>query len=334
MKAVILRAFGSADNFEDADLPLPELRPGDVRIKVSAASFNPIDYQIRKGGPEGRSANAMILGRDLSGVIETVHESVTGFNVGDEVFTYVCKLANSGTYAEYVSVPAELVAKKPASLTHAEAAAVPVAGITARMALDKLRPTRERSIFIAGGAGGVGSFAIMLARELGAGRLFTTAGSEASRGYLIERCGLQPNQIVDYRQSGFVEEAMRRNGGAFDAVLDLVGGRMLAACCELVALNGDLASVTDAPSQESFEFLFSNNASFHPIGANAYSLSPDRRMWTAYRGMLDRLARGFDEGTLSVPQVKVVGTLSAETVRRGHALLETGGVQGKVVMAW
>src|SRR4051812_30547004 len=116
MKAVVLRAFGSADNFQDAELPLPDLRPGDVRIRIAAASFNPVDYQIRKGGPEMRSSNSMILGRDLSGVVESVHEGITDFAVGDEVFSYVCRLASSGTYAEYVSVPVELVAKKPAAL--------------------------------------------------------------------------------------------------------------------------------------------------------------------------------------------------------------------------
>jgi NADPH:quinone reductase-like Zn-dependent oxidoreductase len=267
-------------------------------------------------------------------VIEAIHEGITDFAVGDEVFSYVCKLASSGTYAEYVSVPVELVATKPASLSHAEAAAVPVAGITAAMALEKLQLNNESSLFIAGGAGGVGTFAIMLARRLGVSRLFTTAGSKASREYLIEKCGMPENRIVDYRQTGFVEEALRRNGGGFHAVLDLVGGGMLASCCQLLAMNGNLASATEAPSPESFEFLFEKNASFHPIGANAYSLSDDRRTWTAYRTMLDRLALAFDEKTLAAPQVNVVGTLSAETVRRGHALLEAGGVQGKVVMAW
>ena len=129
-------------------------------------------------------------------------KAVTDFPVGDEVFSYVCKLASSGTYAEYVSVPVELVAKKPASLSHAEAAAVPVAGITAAMALDKLRLNPESSLFIAGGAGGVGTFAIMLARQLGMDQLFTTAGSNASRDYLVEKCGMRENQVLDYRQAG------------------------------------------------------------------------------------------------------------------------------------
>jgi len=334
VKAVVLGAFGGPENFHDAELPLPALRDGDVRIKVAAASFNPVDCQIRRGGAESRSASSMILGRDLSGVIEATSGGVGEFKVGDEVFSYVCKLASSGTYAEYVSVPVELVARKPASLSHAEAAAVPVAGITATMALEKLRLDNDTSIFIAGGAGGVGTFATMLGRLRGARRLYATAGSQASRDYLIGKCGLREDQVIDYRQAGFGEEAVRRNGGGFHAVLDLVGGVMLARCCELLGTNGHLASVTEAPNADSFELLFARNASFHPIGANAYSLSGDRGAWSAYRTMLDQLARGFDDGTLAPPQVDVVGPLSADSVRRGHALLEAGGVQGKVVMAW
>ena len=151
-------------------------------------------------------------------------------------------------------MPAELVARKPASLTHEQAAAVPVAGITASLALDKARVGKTTSVFIAGGAGGVGTFAILLARQLGVRSLVTTAGNSRSRAYLIEHCGLSDGQIVDYRDGGFMERAMKRNGGEFDVALDLVGGRMLSACCSLLAVDGDLASTAEAPGRE-FEAL-------------------------------------------------------------------------------
>src|SRR5258706_1376719 len=266
MKAIVLRAPGSADNFAAADLPLPPLRPGDVRIRLRAASFNPVDYQIRKGGPEGRLVSSNILGRDLSGTVDSVHADLRDFRAGDEVFSYVCHLASSGTYAQYVSVPAELVAKKPACLSHEQAASVPVAGITATMALAKVGAERASSLFIAGGAGGVGTFAIMLARQLDIANLVTTAGNPRSRAYLMERCGLGNGQIIDYKASDFVAQAMKRNGGPFSAVVDLVGGRMLGACTQLVAIDGNLASITEAPNQDDFETLFQRNASFHPIG--------------------------------------------------------------------
>jgi NADPH:quinone reductase-like Zn-dependent oxidoreductase len=332
MKAVILRAPGSADNFEAADLPMPDLRKGDVRIKVKAISFNPVDYQIRKGLPEGRFVTSNILGRDLSGVVDAVSVGLGGFRVGDDVFSYVCNLASSGTYAEYVSVPAELVAKKPASLTHEQAAAVPVAGLTAKIALNKARTDASNSVFIAGGAGGVGTFAIMLLGQLGVRQLVTTAGNPRSRAYLIEKCGLKDDQILDYKSSDFIARALKRNSGPFDIALDLVGGRMLSACIEVLGVDGNLASITEAPSQDDFETLFQKNASFHSVGANVYSLTDDRNSWRKYREMLDGLSRLFDSGALSPPPITILGLLSAEVVKKAHGLLESGAVQGKLVM--
>jgi NADPH:quinone reductase len=332
MKAIVLTSFGSADNFAMADLPIPDVRKGDVRIKVKAVSFNPVDHQIRKGQPESSSARSMILGRDLSGTVDAVSEDVTDFSVGDEVFGYVCNLASSGTYAEYVCVPAELVARVPACLTHEQAAAVPVAGITASLALRKAGVGTTKSMFVAGGAGGVGTFAILLARQLGAANLVTTAGNAKSRAYLIEQCGLSDDQIVDYKEAGFIERALRRNGGEFDIALDFVGGTMLSACCALLGVDGNLASATEAPSREDFEILFQKNASFHSVGAHAYSLTEDRTTWRTYREILEQLSQHFVTGALSLPPIRVLGRLSPEVVKQAHTLLESNAVQGKLVM--
>ncbi|MEQ1517129.1 MAG: NADP-dependent oxidoreductase [Usitatibacteraceae bacterium] len=332
MKAIVLSAFGSADNLHDAELPNPALRPGDVRIKVSAIAFNPVDFQVRMGRRESKNANSMILGRDLAGTVDDVYPGVAGFNVGDEVFCNVNKLATSGTYAEYVCVPAELVAKKPTSLSHEQAAAVPVAATTALLALRKAQVGPGKSVFIGGGAGGVGTFALGLARQLGARTLFTTAGSAKSRAYLVEQCGLHDEQIIDYRSPDFEALAMQRNGGGFDSVVDLVGGGMLSSCSALVGVEGNLASVTEAPTQADFDILFDKNASFHPVGANAYSLMPDRRSWLKYRDMLDHLSQLFDSGALAPAPITNLGTFSAAVVKRAHALMENNTVQGKLVM--
>ena len=334
MKAIVLTSFGGAGNFALADLPIPDVRQGEVRIKVRAVSFNPVDYQIRKGQPEGSLARSMILGRDLSGSVDATSENVTDFSVGDEVYGYVCNLASSGTYAEYVSVPAELVARKPASLTHEQAAAVPVAGITASIALSKLGVGKTRSMFVAGGAGGVGTFATLLARRLGVANFVTTAGNAKSRAYLIEQCGLGEDQIVDYKEVGFIERAIRRNGGAFDVALDLVGGTMLSTCCALLGVDGNLASVTEAPSREDFEILFQKNASFHSVGAHAYSLTEDRATWRKYREILEQLSRHFVTGALPPPPTRILGKLSPEVVEQAHALMESNAVQGKLVMTF
>jgi NADPH:quinone reductase-like Zn-dependent oxidoreductase len=333
MQAIVLSAYGSAANFRMAELAMPVLRQGDVRIKVRSVSFNPIDFQIRRGSPGSAPVTSPVLGRDLSGVVDAVHETVVGFQPGDDVYSCVCKLASSGTYAEYVCVPEELVARKPTRLTHEQAAAVPVAGITASLAFERGSVDEATSLFVAGGAGGVGSFAVMLARQLGLRRLITTAGNAASRAYLIEKCGLRDDQIVNYKDDDFMTRAIAMNGGPFDCVLDLVGGSMLSAGCAALAVEGHVVSVTEAPSQESFELLFERNASFHAVGAHAYSLMDDRTRWRKYQQLLDWLAKSFDSGTLQPPHFVNVGELSVEAVRRAHDLLERGMVQGKLVMS-
>jgi NADPH:quinone reductase-like Zn-dependent oxidoreductase len=139
-------------------------------------------------------------------------------------------------------------------------------------------------------------------------------------------------QIVDYKDADFIAQAMQRNGSGFDVALDLVGGNMLSACCTLLAVDGNLASITEAPSQDNFEILFQKNASFHSVGANAYSLMNDRVAWRKYREMLDDLSRHFDSGALAPPPITVLGGLSSEVVKHAHGLLESNAVQGKLVM--
>ena len=105
VKAVVLRDFGGTQNFDEVALPRPTLRHGDVLIRIKAASFNPVDHQVRVGDSESQLVQPMILGRDLSGTVEAVHNSVSDLKLGDDVFSYVCTRANSGTYTEVVSVP-------------------------------------------------------------------------------------------------------------------------------------------------------------------------------------------------------------------------------------
>jgi NADPH:quinone reductase len=332
MKAVVLKQHGGIENFVDDDVAMPATKKGQVRIKIKAVSFNPVDYQIRKGMPEGRLVKSNILGRDLSGIVDEVHGDVTDFKKGDEVFCYVCNISSSGTYTEYVCVPSELVAMKPALLSHEQAAAIPVAGITAWLALAKSTFGRSKSIFIAGGAGGVGTFAIMFSKLAGIKHIVTTAGNERSVNYLIQNLQLKKEQIINYHDDDFEKKAIEKNRGNFDIALDLVGGRMLSSCCELLAIDGNLASVTDPPDKDAFELLFQKNASFHSIGANAYSLSSDPACWRRYQDVLTSIARRFDKNEIGKPPITIVGSLSAETVQKGHQLLEHTSVQGKLVM--
>ena len=332
MKAIILKEYGSSENFEMTELPVPPIRKGQIRIKIKAVSFNPVDYQIRKGMSESRSVGSNILGRDLSGIVDEVDEDVKEFKKGDEVFCYVCKLASSGTYTEYICVPAALVARKPDFLTHEQAAAIPVAGITAFLVLAKTRPDKSKSVFIAGGAGGVGTFVLLFAKQLGVKNIVTTAGNDKSLTYLVRNFQLKEDQIINYRDDDLIEKAIERNKGNFDIVIDLVGGKMLSACCDLLAIDGNLISVVDAPHQNDFETLFQKNASFHSIGANAYSLSENQVYWKKYKLILNYISALFDTNVLYKPPITILGSLSVDTVKKAHDLLENNSVQGKLIM--
>lgn len=314
------------------ELPIPPVKKGQVRIKIKAVSFNPVDYQIRKGLPESRSVASNILGRDLSGIVDEVDDDVKEFKKGDEVFCYVCNLASSGTYTEYVCVPEALVAKKPDFLSHEQAAAIPVAGITAFLVVAKTKPNRSKSIFIAGGAGGVGTFVILFAKHLGVKNMVTTAGNEKSLSYLVQNFQLKEEQIINYRDANFIEKAIERNKGKYDIVIDLVGGKMLSGCCDLLAIDGNLISVVDAPHQNDFETLFQKNASFHSIGANAYSLADNPVYWKKYQLILNYISALFDTNVIYKPPITILGSLSVDTVKKAHELLENNSVQGKLIM--
>jgi|KBSMisStaDraftv2_1062788.scaffolds.fasta_scaffold13668_1 NADPH2:quinone reductase len=332
MKAIILKEYGSINNFESADIPIPLVKKGDIRIRIKAVSFNPVDYQIRKGLPESRQVTSSILGRDFSGIVDEVHEDEREFKKGDEVFCYVSNLASSGTYTEFICVPSTIVAKKPVFLSHEQAASIPVAGITAILAIEKAKKNKSRSFFIAGGAGGVETFVIMFAKLSGFRNIVATVGDDKSRSYLMQQLQLKEEQIINYRDSDFVKSAIEVNGEYFDVALDLVGGKMLSACCELLAIDGQLISVVDVPGKEDFEILFQKNASFHPIGANAYSLSTNPGHWKTYKYILNYISGLFDSNVLIKPPITILGSLSVGTVKKAHELLENNSVQGKLIM--
>jgi hypothetical protein len=175
-------------------------RRDDVLIRVKAVGFNPTDYQLRQNGHPSLTP-PVVLGRDVAGVVEACGGNVRDLKPGDAVFANLVPRWLGG-YAEYVAAPACYVALKPASLSFAEAASVPVAAMTALCALRRARPDPRKSLLIAGGAGGVGSWAIGLAKAFGITRIVTTAGSEASRGYIRDTLGIDAARIVDYRGRG------------------------------------------------------------------------------------------------------------------------------------
>src|SRR6266849_7440986 len=213
MKAAFIEQYGGPEVLKYGDLPDPVAGPGQVVIDVVAASVNGADWKVRVGQYK-QSKFPFALGRDFSGVVSAVGEGVADLRLGDAVFG-VCEAGQEGAYAEKIAVKAAIVAKKPSGLSHVEAAALALTGLTAMSAIeDTLKLKAGETILIQGGAGGVAGFAIQLAKHIGA-RVITTA-SAANHDYVR---GLGADEIIDYQARDFT-----RVVSGCDAVFDTVGG--------------------------------------------------------------------------------------------------------------
>lgn len=214
MKAVYFEEHGGPEVLKYGDLPDPAAGPGEVVVDIHAATVNGADWKVRSGSYSKLETFPYVLGRDFSGVVSAVGDGVTDFKVGDAVFG-VCDVGQEGTYAEKVSMKASIIAKKPDSLSHSEAAALALTGLTALTAIeDTLALKSGETILIQGGAGGVASFAIQAAKHIGA-RVISTA-SAANLDYVR---GLGADQVIDYNAEDFTKVV-----SDCDAVFDTVGG--------------------------------------------------------------------------------------------------------------
>lgn len=213
MKAAYIEIFGGPDVLKVGDLPDPSPAPAQVVVDTYAASVNGADWKVC-AGEYANPKFPVVLGRDFSGVVSAVGADVKDLKVGDEVFG-VLEAGRDGTYCEKIAVGAAIVAKKPAALSHVDATALALAGLTAiRSIEDTLKLKSGETIMIQGGAGGVASFAIQLAKHIGA-RVITTA-SAANLDFVR---GLGADQVIDYNATDF-----RKVVSNVDAVFDTVGG--------------------------------------------------------------------------------------------------------------
>ena len=241
MKAQILRSFGATPDFAAADIPKPELKPGHVLVRVAATSVNPVDIKMRTLAPPFASKPPAVMGMDVAGVVEAAGEGVTAFRPGDEVFGCPGGLSDiPGALAEYMLADARLLARKPASLSMAEAAALPLVTITAWDALfDRARLKPSQHALIHAGTGGVGHVAVQLAKAHGARVAATVSSPEKAR--LATSFGV--DETINYREEGvesYVARLTANNG--FDVVFDTVGGATLDASFQAAALSGVVAS--------------------------------------------------------------------------------------------
>ena len=213
MKAAYIEKFGGPEMLKYGDLPDPSPGPGQIVVDTHAASVNGADWKVC-AGEYANPSFPVILGRDFSGVVSAVGAGVTDLRVGDEVFG-VLEAGRDGTYCEKIAIGAAIVAKKPPALTHVDAAALALIGLTALRSIeDTLKLKSGEIILIQGGAGGVAGFAIQLAKHLGA-HVITTA-SAANLAYVRE---LGADQVIDYNATDF-----RKVVNNCDVVFDTVGG--------------------------------------------------------------------------------------------------------------
>jgi len=317
MKAVAISEFGGIEVLQSMALPSPEAGPGQLLVKVYACATNPVDTKIRRGMLPLQPAFPLILGWDISGVVEAVGEGVTDFVPGDAVF-YSPELTAPGGYAEYHVVDAALATFKPEGLSHVEAASVPLAGMTAWQGLFERGGLQHgEAVLVHGAAGGVGSLAIQLASWAGC-EVYATASGEHHD--FVEDLGA--DVIIDYRSHDFVEAVMdATKGRGVDVVLDTVGGAVFAKSFAALAPHGAVVSIApEAMDGLSLECLvpgFFKNA-------EAHFLFMERR-----RETLDGLARLLERGFVD-PVVETV--LPLERAAEAHRRLETGHGRGKIVL--
>ena len=245
MKAVVIHEYGDPEVLKYEDVPRPEPKDDQLLIRVIAAGVNPVDAMIRSGmfDREGTRAFPIILGGDVAGVVEKVGSKITKFKAGDPVFAYV-SLDNSGGYAQYALVTEREAAPKRKSLTYVEAAAVPIAGMTAWQALvDTAKLSAGQTVLIHGGSGGVGSFVIQIAKARGA-KVIATA-STANQEFLKQ---LGADVAIDYTKQRFEDVAKD-----VDVVLDSIGRDTLARSYGVVKKGGIIVSLVARPKQDELQ---------------------------------------------------------------------------------
>lgn len=334
MKAIGYQTPGSIDRQEalvdiSLDQPIPQGK--DLRVKIQAVSVNPVDYKIRQGmpAPEG---GWNVLGYDASGVVDAVGEAVQNVQVGDQVF-YAGSMIRPGTNSEYHLVDERIVAKKPTSLSHAEAAAMPLTSITAWEALfdrlDITRPTTQggKLILIIGGAGGVGSIAIQLLRALTDMTIITTVSRPETQAWVEE---LGAHHVIDHSKPMAPQIDALGLGAPGFVFSTNHSQHHLADIAELIAPQGRFSLTDEVDAFDSRPFVM-KSISVH------FELMFTRSLFgtsdiAAQHQLLSKVAELIDAGKIKTTLTEIAGRINADNLKKVHAQLETGKARGKIVL--
>jgi NADPH:quinone reductase-like Zn-dependent oxidoreductase len=306
MRAIVFHEYGGPEVLKYEDVPRPEPKEDQILVRVIAAGVNPVDGMIRSGmfAKHDKSAFPIILGGDIAGVVEKVGSKITKFKAGDAVFAYV-SLDNGSGYAEYALATEREAAPKPKSLTYVEAAAVPIVALTAWQALiDTAKLNAGQTVLIHGGSGGVGTFAIQIAKARGA-RVIATA-STANQDLLKE---LGADISIDYTKQKFEDVAKN-----VDVVLDSVGKDTLARSYGVVKKGGFIVSIVARVDQ----------AELDKYGIRGATLSVEPNS-----DELAEIGKLIDEKKV---RVIVSQTFPLSEARKAQEQVATGHTRGKIVL--
>jgi NADPH:quinone reductase-like Zn-dependent oxidoreductase len=331
MRAYVLKHYGGPDGAQLLDVSAPVPGPRDILVEVRAAGLNPVDFKFRQGKLRAihRPKLPFVLGNELAGEVIAVGNDVKRFRAGDRVFARVAK-DRGGAFAEQACVDEDCAALMPADLDFTAAAAVPLAGLTALQALrDELGVKPGQKVFISGGAGGVGTFAIQIAKWLGAD--VTTTASK--RGEALVR-SLGCDEVIDYTASD-----ISKGGRRFDAGFDLVGGKTLAQMFDIMKPETKIVSVAAVPEpQTAIKDLGGRRALAAVFWIISYGIrSRARRAGIGYRYLFMHPS-GSDLAQLAelieTEKLKIVidRTYPLADISQALGYLETGRAKGKVVV--
>ncbi|WP_138495447.1 zinc-binding dehydrogenase [Paenibacillus pinistramenti] len=322
MKALLLEDKGKAAEMKVGELEKPTPGPGEILVKIRAAGLNPVDYKTGNGGNPSWTY-PHVLGVDAAGVVEETGPEVTGIKAGDRV-VYHGDLTKKGCYAEYGVTTAHTVSLIPEGVSFEDAAALPCAGYTAYLALfHKMHAAKGQTILIHAGAGGVGGFAIQLAKNAGL-TVITTASS--SKHEFVKRLGA--DYAIDYQNEDFAKRALElTNGLGVDLVLDTVGRDNADKSLEALAFNGQIAFIAGPPNVNE-AISFAHPLSFHQVALGSVHQSGNVKEQRTLAEMGDRMLALLKDGKLNALVEKVI---TLEEVPAALAELATRRVQGKIV---
>lgn len=313
MKAIVLKEFGRIENLLYKDIEMPVIKANEVLVKVKAISINPVDCKVRnRQAPLAEDLahfDPLILGWDISGEIVEAGTDVTEFIIGDEVFGMVNFVGHGKAYAEYIAAPAEHLAMKPKNTPHIEAAASTMAALTAWQAFDsygKLRSTEK--VLIHAASGGVGHFAVQIAKHLGAYVIATT--SAVNNDFVL---GLGADECIDYRTTAF-EEVLQD----IDFVVEAIGGANFQKSVQVLKPFGTIVALPSGHTKEDEQKA--QEKQLHACYFMAvYSSKKD----------MDIIASFLERGVVK-PHVSQVFTF--DEMAQAHLQIETGRTVGKVVV--